>query len=470
MVRRAGRIPARLGPSHYASRTDPVTRRTMRVVIVGAGHDGFYLAERLTAERQDVVLIEADEQKAARAQDRLDALVIVGNGASPSVLRRAGTERADLVLAVSDSDGANVMACHSAKELGARRTVARVEDRELREVSPGLGVDVAIDARESAAREVLALVRHPGTSDYFEFAGGKLVLLGGRVHAGSRAAGALVADLRRASGWEWVLAAAIREGRTIIGRADVRLAPGDHVLLMVPGDAIGRATDLLGITRPPVRRVVVLGGTRIAEMAAQAVAEEGHAVVVVDSDEARCTQMARTVRGLVLHGDPTDPEVLARLEIGRGDVIAALSGWDEVNLMSSLVARAVGAPTVITRFGRRSLAGLLKDVVGIDAVISSRIAAANAILQFIRRDRILSVATFKDTDAEAMELVVSPSSPAVGQSLAQIGSHPGAVVCGVIGDGTASIPHGGTSVHAGMRLVVLALREQIDDVERAFLA
>ncbi len=442
----------------------------MRVVIVGAGHDGFYLAERLIAEGQDVVVIEADEGKAARVGDRLDAMVIVGNGASPSVLRRAGAERADLVLAVSDADGANVMACHSAKELGARRTVARVEDPDLREVSPGLGVDVAIDARESAAREVLSLVEYPGTSDIYRFAEGRLVLVGGRVLDGSPAAGRSVSDLRSSGRWEWVLAAAIRAGTTLIGRGDLVLAPNDHVLMMVPAGLVRRATDLLGITRPPVRRVIVLGGTRIAEMAAAVVGEAGHEVVIVESDELRCTQMARAGRALVLHGDPTDPDVLSRLDIGSGDVVAALSGWDEVNLMASMVARAVGAQTVICRFGRRSLAGLLKDVVGIDAVVSSRISAANAILQFVRRDRILSVATFKDTDAEALELVVSPTSPAVGRTLAQIGSHPGAVICGVIGDGVASIPRGDTSIHAGSRLVVMAQRERIDDVEAAFLA
>lgn len=442
----------------------------MRVVIVGAGHDGFYLAERLTAEGQDVVVIEADEQKAARISDRLDAMVIVGNGASPSVLRRAGADRAGLVLAVSDADGANVMACHSAKELGARRTVARVEDPDLREVSPGLGVDVTIDARESAAREVVSLVRHPGTSDYFEFAGGRLVLVGGRIRPGAPAVGRRVDELRHREGWAWVLGAAIRGGATLIGRGDLVFAAGDHVLLMVPGDHMRKATDLIGVTRPPVRRVIVLGGTRIAEMAAAAVAGEGYEVVMVETDEQRCLQMARSGPGLVLHGDPTDPDVLSRLEIGPHDVVAALSGWDEVNLMSSLVARAMGAPTVITRFGRRSLAGLLKDVVGIDAVVSSRIAAANAILQFVRRDRILSVATFKDTDAEAMELVVSPTSPTVGRTLSEIGSHPGAVVCGVIGDGAASVPSGDTVIQAESRLVVLALRDRIDDVESAFLA
>jgi len=337
-------------------------------------------------------------------------------------------------------------------------------------VSPGLGVDVAIDARASAAREVLSLVRHPGTSDYFEFAGGELVLVGARIRDGAPAAGRLVADLRHDSGWDWVLAAAIRRGETLIGSGDLVMEAGDHVLVMVPSAEVRRATDLLGVSRPPVRRVIVLGGTRIAEMAALAVASDGHQVVIVDSDDRRCAQMARTGSALVLHGDPTDPDVLGRLEIGPGDVVASLSGWDEVNLMSSLVARALGAPTVITRFGRRSLAGLLKDVVGIDAVVSSRIAAANAILQFVRRDRILSVATFKDTDAEAMELVVSPSSPTVGRTLAEIGPHPGAVVCGVIGEGTVSIPSGGTMIHAGSRLVVLALRDRIDDVEHAFLS
>ena len=187
----------------------------MRVVIVGAGHDGAYLAERLVAEGQDVVVIEIDEAKAAALQDRLDVLVIAGNGASPAVLKDAGIEQAGLFLAVSDRDGANVMACHSAKNLGARRTVARVEHPDLREVSPGLGVDVIIDARQSVSREAAELVRYMGVSEIEPLAQGRLMLVGARIRGESPALGRTVAELRSETAVDWALAALVKKTHSV---------------------------------------------------------------------------------------------------------------------------------------------------------------------------------------------------------------------------------------------------------------
>lgn len=439
----------------------------MRVIIIGAGHDGAYLAERLIAEGQDVVVVEADEEKAAQTQDRLDALVITGNGASPLTLKGAGADRADLLLAVTDNDGANMMACHSAKALGTRRTVARVEDTDLREVSPALGVDVIIDARESTAREVLGLVRYHGVSDLVEFAGGRLALVGGAVRAGSKADGQTVADLRRRREREWVLAALVRRGRTVMGRGDSRFEVGDRALLMVRSEEVQKATDLIGIHHEGVRRVVVLGGTRIAEMAAALMIRDGMEVVIVEEDPVRAGLIARRSDALVVNGSPTDPEVLDRLTLGEGDVVVALSGWDEINLMGCLVARAVGAPHTIARFGKLQVAGLLEDV-GIDATVSSRVAAANAILRFVRRDRILSVATFKGTTAEAMEIEVSPDAPAVGLTLAELAIPDGAVVGGFIRGNEVFLPSGRSIIQGRDHLVVLAAPGSIEAVERLF--
>ncbi len=440
----------------------------MRVVIIGAGHDGAYLAERLIAEGQDVVVVEADEEKAAKTQDRLDALVITGNGASPTVLKEAGAEGAELLLAVTDNDGANMMACHSAKALGTRRTVARVEDTDLREVSPGLGVDVIIDARESTAREVLGLVRYHGVSDLVEFAGGRLALVGGAVKAGSKAAEQSVVELRRRDlERDWVLAALVRDGQTLMGRGLSRFEIGDRALLMVRSEEVQRATDLIGIHHGTVRRVVVLGGTRIAEMVVELVMADGMNAVIVEADRERAAAIARRSEALVVHGSPTDPEVLDRLGLGEGDVVVALSGWDEVNLMGCLVARAVGAPHTIARFGRLQVAGLLEDV-GIDATVSSRVAAANAILRFVRRDRILSVATFKGTSAEAMEIEVDPNAPAVGLTLAELPIPDDAVVGGFIRGSEVFLPTGRSVIQGRDHLIVLAAPGSIEEVERLF--
>ena len=161
----------------------------MRIVIVGAGAVGSSLAERLSGEGQDVVIIEADRKKAAEVQETHDALVITGNGASHSVLSEAEVEKSDLLIAVSNNDGANILACHIAKGLGVKRTVARVEDPSLHEGLETLGVDVVINTGEAGARELVGLVRQAGVSDVVEFANGKLSLIGGTVQSTSILAG-----------------------------------------------------------------------------------------------------------------------------------------------------------------------------------------------------------------------------------------------------------------------------------------
>jgi trk system potassium uptake protein TrkA len=440
----------------------------MLVVIVGAGHDGAYLAERLVAEGQDVVIVEIDEAKAAAIQDRLDVLVIVGNGASPVVLKEAGADAAGLFLAVSDRDGTNVMACHSAKKLGARRTVARVEDPELRDVAPGLGVDVIIDARESVAREVASLVRYAGVSEFAPLAGSTLVLVGGRVRPESPAVGRTVAELRRSSTFDWSLAAVVRGGATNAGRGDVEVRAGDHALLVVDPRHVRQTTEMLGIPRGRVRRAVVLGGTGIAALTAERLVDQGHDVVIVERDADRCEVLSRSTRALVVQGDPADADVLQRLEIGQRDVVAGLSGYDQVNLMGCMLAVAMGAPVTIARFGKTRLARLLKNV-GVDAIVSSRVAAADAILRFVRRDQILSVTTFKDTDAELIEVEVSVDSGAVGRRLADLSLPPGSVLGGVVRDGTAHIPTGEFRLEARDRVVVFAERQALDAAEGLFI-
>ena len=441
----------------------------MRVVIVGAGHDGSYLAERLVAEGQEVVIIEADEDKGARIQERLDVLVIQGNGASPTILRQAGVHDAGLFLAVTDNDGANVLACRGAKALGVRRTVARVEDSDLREVSPGLGVDVVVDARVSTARQAARLAEHAGVTEYADFAGGRLSLIAGVVTEGSSAVGRTVIDLRQnVTGWHFILAAVVRGEKTEIGRGDSHIEAGDHVVVMVEATFVSEAIDMFGIDVEPISRVVILGGTQIAEMTAEILLQSGREVLIVEEDRERAAVMARRSRAAILQADPTDPDFLASLRMGRGDVVVGLSGHDELNLMGCLMASAVGAPKTIARFGHRSVAGLLRNV-GIDATLSSRVAVANMILQFVRRDRILSVATVKDTDAEALEIELAVGSPSVGVLLSERGLPRDAVLGGIARGDEVIVPKGDTRLAVGDHVVIFAKSEAIDAVEKLLL-
>lgn len=441
----------------------------MRIVIVGAGAVGSYLAERLSLEGQDVIVIEDDEERAAELQERLDALVITGNGASPAVLQEAGVDRSDLLIAVSNSDGANVLACHVAAELGVKRTVARVEDPDMREALVGLEVDFVIDPGEAAARELLALVHQSGVSEVVEFGGGALVLVGATIPRTSRLVGWPLSELRaNRDDWDWIVAALVRHGETVVAHGDTVIEPEDHVLLMVGAGDVERATELLGVGHRPVRRVVILGSTRLAELTAHMMLEDGYEVILIDQDAGRCRKIAeRLPKALVINDDPTNPDALASLHMDERDAVLALTGWDEVNVLGSLAAKALGAKTTVARFNRIAYVNLLSGT-GIDAAVSSRLIAAGAILRFVRRGRVHSVVTFNDTDAEAIELEVDRSSHAIGKTLHDLAIPRGAVVGGILRAGDAFVPTGATVVAPGDRVIVFSMPGSIADVERLF--
>lgn len=441
----------------------------MKIVIMGAGAVGTYLADRLSAEGQEVIIVEVDEATAAEVQRRVDARVIIGNGASPTVLKEHSLIDADLMIAVSNSDGANVLACHVAADLGVKRTVARVEDPEMREALAGLEVDFVIDPGETGARELVALVRQSGVSEMVEFGDGALMLVGATVPSHAGLVGHPLATLASdQSDAQWVVAAIVRGGETIVAHGDTVLEGGDHVLMMVETSAVSHAARLLGVRTHRIERVAVLGSTRLAELTARDLLEAGFEVVIIDKSPDRCRMIAeRHSKALVMCSDPTDPQVLSSLNLDHRDAVLALTGWDEVNILACLVAKAYGAATTVARFNRIEYVNLLSGV-GIDAAVSSRLVAAGEILRFVRRGRVHSVTTFSDTAAEALEIEVEKASPAVGVALNDLAMPRGAVVGGVIRDDEAFVPSGLTRIEAGDRLIIFSLPECFSQVESLF--
>lgn len=434
----------------------------MRIIIIGAGAVGSYLAERLSSGGQDVVVIEDDERRAAELQESIDALVLHGNGAATQMLEEAGAAESDLFIAVTSSDGANILACHAAAQLGAKTTIARIEDGELREGADRLGVDMIIDPSATAAEELVRIVGFGGASELIEFADGRLVMVGGRVSGNAPITAGPLHQLRlRQAEWGWVVAALVRDGRTIVAHGDTAVQAGDHALVMTTRDKVEDATRLLGVKRRQIERVIIIGATRLAEITADFMSDAGMSVVIIDEEPDRCRYLAnRHPFALVIQGDPTDPEVLADLDLNLKDVILALSGWDEVNVMGCLVAKASGAGFTISRFNRISYVGLLSGV-GIDAAVSSRLIAASAILRFVRQGQVEQVATFSDTDAEAIEIEVQSGSRAVDRTLLDLELPVGVVIGGISRDGTTFVPDGSTMVRAGDHIIFFALPRDI---------
>ncbi|HUG07828.1 MAG TPA: Trk system potassium transporter TrkA [Acidimicrobiia bacterium] len=443
----------------------------MRIIIIGAGAVGSYLAERLSSGGQDVVVIEDNAERAAELQESIDALVLRGNGASVHMLEEAGASETDLLIAVTSSDGANILACYTGTQLGAKTTIARIEDGELREGADRLGVDMIIDPSATAAEELVGIVGLGGASELVQFADGKLVMVGSRVAPNAPITAGPLSQLRlRRAEWGWVVAALVRDGQTIVAHGDTVVRPGDHALLMTTGDRVDDATRLLGLKRRHIDRVIIVGATRLAEITSDVMAEAGMSVVIIDEEPDRCRYLAeRHPFALIINGDPTDPDVFSDLEMNPKDVVLALSGWDEVNLMSCLVAKASGAGLAISRFNRIAYVGLLAGL-GIDAAVSSRLIAASAILRFVRQGQVEQVATFSDTDAEAIEIEVEPGSKAVDRSLMELDLPVGVIIGGISRNGTTFVPDGSTVVRAGDHIIFFALPRNLAESASLFTA
>ena len=433
---------------------------------MGAGAIGSFLAEKLSMERQDVVVIESDAGVAARAQAQIDCLVITGNGASSETLKQAGIEHADLLIAVSSSDAVNVLACAAGERLDIPFKVARVEDPLLKAEVEALGVDLVIDPGAAAARELVALASGGEVAEMVQFAGGELVLIGAFVPEDAEFVGKTLADLKESVvGWDWLVVAVIRGRETMIARGETMLEVGDHVLMMARKGSTKEAYEWLGLSSAPAEKVIVLGGTRLARLTAGMLSERRIHTTIIDSDMDRCQLIATKYPKVVtVCGSPTDPKLLEEENVGSADTVMALTGWDGENVLGALVSKSLGAREVIARFSNPELMGIGSRI-GIDATVSSRLSAANEILRFVRRGAIYSVATFSDSDAEAIELEVGPNSDAVGKTLAELKLPKSMIIGGMQRGKEVFVPRGNTRIEIGDHVIAIALPEAIKAAE-----
>ncbi len=447
----------------------------MRIMIVGAGAVGFHLAKHLSQEGHDIVLIDPDPDRVSYAQDQLDILAITGNGASLDVLEGADIEKADMLVAVTNVDEVNLIACMSAMQYGVAVKVARISNPDyfthpLPLGTARQGVDVMINPELEAARETYQLLQSEAASELAFFADGRVQLLGLRVQPDAPVVGARLEELARTIPDRRFLTAAISRGtETIIPRGDDHIEADDLVYIIGESREMPRVLQLAGYQDFRLRRVMIAGGTRNETLyLAQILADHDVDCTIIEVDRARCLDLAeRLDKALVLNGDVTDQELLEMEGIEEVDGFVAFTTSDATNLLSSLLAKSHGAHRVVARLSNVDYIPLVNRV-GIDAAVSPRLSTVNTILKYVRRGAVLSVAALRGIDAEVIEFRVSAQSKVSGKSIAKIHFPEHSLVGAIQREDQVIIPDGNTIFEPGDKVTVLALPDSLPAVEHLF--
>jgi len=445
----------------------------VKVVIVGAGEVGFHIASRLTMENKDVVVIDYDPEALKRLSESIDVQTVAGSGSSPAILEEAGIREAEIMLAVTDSDEVNLVACLMADTLSpTTKKLARLRGADFDRYHDTFKanaphIDTVINPDIEVVRTIERLMSVPGAVDVGEFADGRIKFVGVYLEPGSRLAGVRLADLPTVLKEDRpLIAALVRDDQLIIPKGDNHLRDGDLVYFISEEKSLFKHLSIFDKHATPVKRVLIVGGGRIGYRLAKILEDKSLSCKVIEKRAAQCDFLAeRLARTVVLHGDGSDQSLLVEENIHDIDLVVTLTGDEETNILTSLLAKRLGAKKTITQINKFSYFSLMSTI-GIEQVVSPRLSAINSILQHIRRGKVLSAISIKGEEGEVMEALALPTSAIVSKPLKKIAFPKGSMVAGIIRQETIIIPSGDSVIEPDDRIIIFATREAIPGVEK----
>ena len=444
----------------------------MKIIIVGAGQVGFNIASRLAYENKDVVVVDTDPVAIGNVSEKIDVDAIVGSGSSPAVLAEAGIKEADILLAVTDSDETNLVACLMADILSSTtKKLARIRKRDYDEFhhifqDAAPHIDTIINPEIEVVKTIEQFMSVPGAVDVGEFADGRLKFVGIYMEKDARLAGIRLSELSDKIGTRLLVAAMVRDGETIIPKGDDRLYPGDLLYLISEESGLENILKAFDKHMEPVKRAMIVGGGRIGLRLAKALEQKSIYTKLIEKSPERCLQIAEQVnKVLVVQGDGSGQSLLQEENVQDMDVVITLTDDEETNILISLLAKGMGARKTITKLSKFGYFSLMSTI-GLEQVVSSRLSAVNTILQHIRRGKVLSSRTLLYEQAEVLEAVALETSDIVGKPLRRTSMPAGALVIGIIRDDKIEIPSGDSIIKPNDRIIIFAKRQVISKIEK----
>ncbi|MFD2698775.1 Trk system potassium transporter TrkA [Mesonia sediminis] len=448
----------------------------MKIIIAGAGEVGFHLSKLLSFESQDITLIDPDAESLEYADSHLDIRTIKGDATSILLLHDAQIKGADLVVGVTSSETTNITICVLAKQLGAKRTIARIRNTEFIEHKDVVGfeqfgIDELISPESLAAKEIESLVKQSAFNDTFEFDEGALSMIGFKL---SRNAPFLGKTLKEAQNIfpdiPFVCIAIQRYGTqfTLIPRGDTEFKEGDQAYFMSSRQGSEQLYKLTGKQKQEIKNVMILGGSKIGKQTAKELANAKFNVKLVEKDREKAFELADEMNDtLIINGDGRNVGLLEEENIHDMDAFISVTGNSETNIMSCLVAKSKGVKKTIALVENMDYFQLSHSI-GINSLINKKLLAANTIFRYVRKGEVVAMTKLNNLNAELLEFIVHKKSKVCGKRIVDIDFPRSTIVGGVVRKGKGMIASGDILIEPGDRIVVCSLPRSIHKIEKLF--
>lgn len=451
----------------------------MKIVLVGAGEVGYSVAKDLSADGHDIIVVEDDEERALRVENDLDVMVVKGNGARPSVLEKAGIKAGNgeisLLIACTNKDEVNIIACWIAKKMGVPHVISRAVGLEFTDNemwADDLGIDMLISPERSVAREIEELLEVRGALHAVEIAGGKAGIYVFRIAEDSIIKGISLCEVRKRNPNLITLIVSIqREGKTFVPKADDALLPGDICYSMCYRSQVHEIESLFQPTlSKKLRKVFIIGAGKIGFQTAKRLITRtpGIEICIVEEDKAKSERIAAELpEVLVIYGDGADSDLLLSEGVDRADGFVAVTDQDETNLMLAVLGKTLGVSKSIAVVKRSNYLGMTEHI-PVDSIVNRNQTLAQVIIRYVRypgSSRVLTV--FEEISSEALELTLTEGSTSVGKSLMDLQMPAGSII-GLIERGQELlIPTGKTELKSEDKVVVFASADTMPQVLEA---
>ena len=441
----------------------------MKIVIAGAGEMGSHLARMLSGNGHDITVIDADQKLLSEVGSLADVICVEGDSTTFAVLRKAAVRKCDLFIAVNHEENDNIVAAMLAKKLGARKSIARIDNNEYlepnnKEMFIDMGIDYLFYPEKVAAREVINLLGHTSPTEHVDFSSGQLALVASRLEPTSPLVGQPLAGFdEEETPLSYRTVAITRGGQTIIPRRDEHYMEGDVIYVIARQDAVHEVMEFSGQSNIEIKNMMILGGSRIGIRIAMEMQDEVN-IKLVDYNAEKAYRLAETLdKTLIINEDGRNTDAMMEEGLSNMDAFVAVTGRSETNILAAMLAKRMGVKKVIAEVENLNYINLAESI-GIDTIVNKKLVTASNIFRFTMSTDVQAIKCLTGSDAEVLEFIVKPNSPATKARIKDLGLPEDTIIGGIVRGDKVLIAVGNMEVNPYDRVVVFAMPGSVGKV------